>query len=70
MLYHTSATSSREPAAAYGLAPYVISASLTLQLALEHQPVRNNIGQRDYARFNLGADFNVITRPEDKACGV
>ena len=58
------------PAAAYGLAPYVISASLTLQLALEHQPVRNNIGQRDYARFCLGADFNVITRPEDEACGV
>ena len=65
--YHTRMQSSREPAAAYGLAPYAICVRLQPRLMPSLHPAPNSTGQLMNARFSLCANFNVITRPKDAA---
>lgn len=65
--YLASAASRREPAAAYGLAPYAICVRLQPQLTPSLHPAPNGTGQLMNARFSLCANFNVITRPKDAA---
>ena len=62
-----SAASRREPAAAYGLAPYAICVRLQPRLSPSLHPATNSTGQLMNARFSLCANFNVITRPKDAA---
>lgn len=65
--YLASAASRREPAAAYGLAPYAICVRLQPRLTPSLHPAPNSTGHLLNARFSVGANFNVITRPKDAA---
>ena len=65
--YLASATSRRSPAAAYGLAPYAICVRTQPRLSPSLHPAPNSTGHLMNARFNLGAKFNVITRPREVA---
>ncbi|MDY4563698.1 MAG: hypothetical protein SPD85_08875 [Candidatus Cryptobacteroides sp.] len=65
--YLASAASRREPAAAYGLAPYAICVRLQPRLSPSLHPAPNSIGHLKNARFCLGAKFNIITRPKEVA---
>lgn len=65
--YLASAASKREPAAAYGLAPYAICVRLQPRLSPSLHPAPNSTGHLKPARFSLSAKFNVITRPKDAA---
>ena len=55
------------PAAAYGLAPYAICVRLQPRLTPSLHPAPNSTGHLMNARFSIGANFNVITRPKDAA---
>ena len=53
------------PAAAYGLAPYAICVRLQTRLTPSLHPAPNSIGHLMNARFSVGSNINVITRPKD-----
>lgn len=53
------------PAAAYGLAPYAICVRLQPRLTPSLHPAPNSIGHLMNARFSVGSNINVITRPKD-----
>lgn len=55
------------PAAAYGLAPYAICVRLQPQLTPSLHPTPNSTGHLMDARFSVGSNFNVITRPKEVA---
>ena len=55
------------PAAAYGLAPYAIYVRLQPRLTPSLHPAPNSIGHLMNARFSVGSNINVITRPKDAA---
>lgn len=53
------------PAAAYGLVPYAIWGRLQPRLTPSLHPSPNSIGHLMNARFSVGSNINVITRPKD-----